>query len=89
MVARSALTITLRLTGFDVRHALVNGSAGIVSRDENGEPFSVMGFTVRDGRILEIDVLADPERLRRPRPDRPRRADGLGRWRHGGDPRCR
>ena len=24
-----------------------------------------MGFTVRDGRILEIDVLADPERLRR------------------------
>ncbi len=24
-----------------------------------------MGFTVNDGRILEIDVLADPERLRR------------------------
>ena len=65
MVARSALTITRRLTGFDVRHALVNGSAGIVSRDENGEPFSVMGFMVHDGRILEIDVLADPERLRR------------------------
>jgi RNA polymerase sigma factor (sigma-70 family) len=65
MVARSALTITLRLTGFDVQHALVNGSAGIVSRDENGEPFSVMGFTVLDGRILEIDVLFDPERLRR------------------------
>ena len=33
-VARSALTITRRLTGFDVQHALVNGSAGIVSRDE-------------------------------------------------------
>ena len=65
MVARSALTITRRLTGFDVQHALVNGSAGIVSRDENGEPFSVMGFMVRGGRILEIDVLADPERLRR------------------------
>jgi RNA polymerase sigma-70 factor (ECF subfamily) len=65
MVARSALTITRRLTGFDVQQALVNGSAGIVSRDENGEPFSVMGFTVRDGRILEIDVLADPERLLR------------------------
>jgi RNA polymerase sigma factor (sigma-70 family) len=65
MVARSALTITRRLTGFDVRPALVNGSAGIVSRDENGEPFSVMGFMVRDGRILEIDVLVDPERLHR------------------------
>ena len=64
-VARSALTITRRLTGFDVQHALVNGSAGIVSRDENGAPFSVMGFMVHGGRILEIDVLADPERLRR------------------------
>ena len=63
-VARSALTITRRLTGFNVQHALVNGAAGIVSRDENGQPFSVMGFTVRDGRIVEIDVLADPERLR-------------------------
>ena len=65
MVARSALTITRRLTGFDVHHALVNGAAGIVSRDESGEPFSVMGFMVHAGRILEIDVLADPERLRR------------------------
>ncbi len=65
MVARSALTITRRLTGFEVRQALVNGTAGIVSRDEHGEPFSVMGFTVHGGRILEIDVLADPERLGR------------------------
>jgi RNA polymerase sigma-70 factor (ECF subfamily) len=65
MVARSALTITRRLTGFDVQHALVNGSVGIVSRDENRELFSVMGFMVHGGRILEIDVLADPERLRR------------------------
>jgi RNA polymerase sigma-70 factor (ECF subfamily) len=63
-VARSALMITRLLTGFDVRHALVNGAVGIVTRDEDGEPFSVMGFTVRDGRIIEIDVLADPERLR-------------------------
>jgi hypothetical protein len=28
-------------------------------------PFSVVGFTVRRGRIVEIDVLADPDRLRR------------------------
>lgn len=63
-VARSALTITRRLTGFRVERALVNGAAGIVSWDEKGEPFSVMGFTVRDGKIAEIDVLADPERLR-------------------------
>jgi RNA polymerase sigma factor (sigma-70 family) len=63
-VARSALTITRLLTGFDVRLALVNGAAGIVTRDEDGQPFSVMGFTVRNGRIVEIDVLADPDRLR-------------------------
>jgi RNA polymerase sigma-70 factor (ECF subfamily) len=63
-VARSALTITRRLTGFDVRRALVNGAAGIVSWDEDGQPISVMGFTVREGTIVEIDVLMDPERLR-------------------------
>jgi RNA polymerase sigma factor (sigma-70 family) len=64
-VARSALTITRRLTGFEVQPALVNGTAGFVSWDEDGRPFSVMGFTVRGGNVVEIDVLADPERLRR------------------------
>ena len=47
-----------------VRPALVNGAPGVaVSRD--GEPFSVGGFTVSGGRIVEIDFLADPERLSR------------------------
>jgi len=64
-VARSALTITRRLTGFRVERGLVNGTPGIISWDENGQLFSVMGFTVRGGKIAEIDVLADPERLRR------------------------
>jgi RNA polymerase sigma-70 factor (ECF subfamily) len=31
----------------------------------DGQPFSVMGFTVAGGRIVAIDVLADPERLTR------------------------
>jgi RNA polymerase sigma-70 factor (ECF subfamily) len=62
-VGRSALTITRLLAGMAVQSALVNGAAGIVSRDADGAPFSVMGFTVHDGRIVEIDVLADPERL--------------------------
>lgn len=45
------------------RRALVNGAVGqVVYRD--GEVFSVMGFTVRDGRIAAIDILADPARLR-------------------------
>ena len=29
----------------------------------DGQPLSVMAFTIPDGRIVEIDVLADPERL--------------------------
>jgi RNA polymerase sigma-70 factor, ECF subfamily len=43
--------------------ALVNGAVGLVAfRD--GEPFSVGGFTIRDRKIVELDFLADPERLR-------------------------
>lgn len=48
-----------------VQPVLVNGVAGIVSWRQGGPPFSVVGFTVRQGRIVEIDVLADPERLAR------------------------
>jgi RNA polymerase sigma factor (sigma-70 family) len=43
--------------------ALVNGTAGLVTTTPRGEPFSVQAFTIRDGRIVEIDILADPERL--------------------------
>jgi RNA polymerase sigma factor (sigma-70 family) len=60
-VAGQALTFA-RLALF-VRPALVNGAAGVVVAS-GGRPFSVMGFTVRGGRIVEIDVLADPARLR-------------------------
>ena len=48
-----------------VQPILVNGVAGIVSWRPDGQPFSVMGFTVRRGKIVEIDVLRDPERLER------------------------
>ncbi len=50
--------------GLLVRPALVNGAAGLVAT-RNGQPFSVGGFTVRGEKIVEIDILADPERLRR------------------------
>ena len=46
-----------------VRPALVNGVAGVVVAP-HGRPFSVMGFIVRGGRIIEIDAIADPDRLR-------------------------
>jgi RNA polymerase sigma factor (sigma-70 family) len=42
---------------------LVNGAAGVVVAP-GGRPFSVVGFTVTRGMIVEIDVLADPARLR-------------------------
>jgi RNA polymerase sigma-70 factor (ECF subfamily) len=45
------------------RPALINGAAGVVVA-RSGEPFSVMGFTVVGDRIVAIDSLSDPERLR-------------------------
>ena len=47
-----------------VRPALVNGAAGAVVAPQR-RVFSVMAFTVTDGKIVEIDVLLDPERLER------------------------
>jgi RNA polymerase sigma factor (sigma-70 family) len=61
-VAESALTFA-RMSPF-VRPALVNGAAGVVVAP-HGRPFSVMGFTVREGKIVEIDGIADPERLQK------------------------
>jgi RNA polymerase sigma-70 factor (ECF subfamily) len=46
------------------RPALVNGAAGVVEM-AGGRPLAVMAFTVTDGRIAEIDILTDPERLDR------------------------
>jgi len=61
-VAEGALTFA-RLGRF-ARPVLVNGAAGVVARAPDGQPFSVMGFTVRRGKIVEIDILADLARLR-------------------------
>jgi RNA polymerase sigma-70 factor (ECF subfamily) len=46
------------------RPALVNGAAGVVMAAW-GKPFAVVGFTVRHDKIVEIDIFADPARLRR------------------------
>jgi RNA polymerase sigma-70 factor, ECF subfamily len=48
--------------GLDIRPALINGVAGAVAfRD--GQPFSIGVVTVRNGKIVELDFLTDPERL--------------------------
>ena len=44
--------------------ALVNGAAGAVIT-VHGRPFAVMGFTVAGGKIIAIDAIVDPERVRR------------------------
>jgi RNA polymerase sigma factor (sigma-70 family) len=44
--------------------ALVNGAAGVVIT-LGGRPFAVMGFTVTGGKVVEIDAIRDPERVRR------------------------
>jgi len=55
-VAERARTFS-RLSGA-VQPVLVNGAAGIVSWRPDGKPLSIMSFTIKDGRILAIDVLS-------------------------------
>jgi hypothetical protein len=43
--------------------ALVNGAVGVVVAPR-GRLLMVLGFTIVDGTIVEIDAIADPERLR-------------------------
>jgi RNA polymerase sigma-70 factor (ECF subfamily) len=49
--------------GLSVHPALVNGAAGAFST-KDGELFSIGSAIVRGGKIVELDFLADPERLR-------------------------
>ena len=61
--AVAAQAQTYARLGLTLRPALVNGVAGGVAL-RDGEPFSVAAFTVRAGRIVELDFLNDPARLR-------------------------
>ena len=68
-MVRGARVVAGRAIMFDqpsprLRPVLVNGAAGVVVI-VRGQPFAVMAFTVSDGTIAEIDVLADPDRLNR------------------------
>jgi RNA polymerase sigma-70 factor (ECF subfamily) len=68
-VERGAEAVAARALGFrrfagPVKTALVNGVPGGVAWAPDGRPFAVVACTVRGGRIVEMDVLADPDRLR-------------------------
>jgi RNA polymerase sigma-70 factor (ECF subfamily) len=58
--AVSGLATALRVA--QLRPALVNGAAGVVVT-VRGRPVTVMGFTVAEDKIVEIDAIADPERV--------------------------
>lgn len=48
--------------GMRLHSALVNGAAGVVVTAD-GRPVTVMGFTITDSKIVEIDAISDPQRL--------------------------
>jgi RNA polymerase sigma-70 factor (ECF subfamily) len=67
VVVRGAETVAGRALTFarlspHVRPVLVNGAAGVIVAP-HGRPFSVMGFTVAERKVIAIDVLADVDRL--------------------------
>ena len=62
-VAEQALTF--RQFTETATRVLVNGIPGGVAWTPDGRPFAVLALTVKRGRIVAIDVLADPDRLER------------------------
>ncbi|WP_042398526.1 sigma-70 family RNA polymerase sigma factor [Streptacidiphilus carbonis] len=62
--AVAAQALSFRSLAQFARPVLVNGGYGLVAAP-GGVPVSVLGFTVANGRIVEMNLLADPERLSR------------------------
>jgi RNA polymerase sigma-70 factor (ECF subfamily) len=67
-ILRGAEAVARGALGFSrgaphARPVLVNGAAGLVVMPR-GRPVAVGGVTIRNGKIVAIDILADPERLR-------------------------
>ena len=67
-LVRGAQTVATQALAFrrfaeTATRVLVNGIPGGVAWAPDGSPFSVVALTVRVGRIVAIDILADPDRL--------------------------
>jgi RNA polymerase sigma-70 factor (ECF subfamily) len=62
--AVASRALRFALPAAQLHRALVNGAAD-VAVTVGGRPISVMGFAVTDGKIVEIDAIAEPERVRR------------------------
>ena len=63
--AVAAQAATFSRIGLSNQLVLVNGHLGFVSRRPDGRLFAVLGFTIAGGKVVEIDILADPDRLSR------------------------
>ena len=68
-VVRGARAVASQALSFDryaasARPVLVNGAPGILSIAD-GAPVGLLGFTIAGGKIVAIDILADPDRIRR------------------------
>ena len=62
-VAGQAAAFSFAKLGLSIQIVLVNGNVGVLSRRADGRLFSVIGFTIANGRIAEMNILADPDRL--------------------------
>jgi RNA polymerase sigma-70 factor (ECF subfamily) len=60
-----AQATTFSKLGLSHQVVLVNGNIGVVARLPDGRVLSVIGFTVAGGKVVEMDILADPDRLSR------------------------
>jgi RNA polymerase sigma-70 factor (ECF subfamily) len=63
--AVAAQAATFSKVALTTQVVLVNGNIGLVCRLPDGRLFSVIGFTIADGKVVEMDILADPDRLNR------------------------
>jgi RNA polymerase sigma factor (sigma-70 family) len=63
--AVAAQAATFSKIGLSNQVVLVNGNIGLVCRLPDGRLFAVIGFTIAGGKVVEMDILADPERLGR------------------------
>jgi len=63
--AVAAQAATFSKVALTTQVVLVNGNIGLVCRLPDGRLFSVIGFTIAGGKVVEMDILADPDRLNR------------------------
>ena len=64
-VAGQAEAFSFSKLGLSIEIVLVNGNVGLLARRPDGRLFSVISFTIANGKIAEMNILADPDRLSR------------------------